>query len=58
MKLPIISEIIILVVLFIGLAFLFDVHGKGTTYTFIITHGIALIIALFLSKMIYTVIHK
>jgi hypothetical protein len=58
MKLPIVSEIIILVVLFIGLAFLFDVHGKGTTYGFIITHGIALIIALFLSKLIYTVIHK
>jgi len=58
MKLPIVSEIIILVVLFIGLAFLFDVHGKGTTYAFIITHGIALIIALFLSKLMYTVIHK
>jgi len=58
MKLPIVSEVIILAVLFIGLAFLFDIHGKGTTYTFIITHGIALIIALFLSKMIYTVIHK
>lgn len=58
MKLPIVSEVIILVVLFTLLAFLFDVHEKGTTYTFIITHGIALIIALFLSKIIYTIIYK
>jgi multidrug efflux pump subunit AcrB len=58
MKLPIISETIILIIIFTVLALLFDVHGKGTTYSFIITHGIALIIALFLSKLIYTVIHK
>ena len=57
MKLLIFSEIIILAVIFIILAFIFDVHGKGTTYSFIITHGIALIIALFLSKIIYTAIH-
>ena len=53
----IIWEVIVLVFIFTAMAFIFDVHGRNNIYVCIMTHCIALIIALFLSKIIYDVIH-
>jgi hypothetical protein len=53
MKLEIsISDIFCLTIAFTGLAWYFDIHRKHHILTFILNHGIALIIALILSRII------
>ena len=51
-------EILLLTISFTISALYMDVHGKGTIYTCLTNHIIALLIALFLSKFIYDLIHK
>ena len=51
-------EILLLTISFTISALYMDVHGKGTMYTCLTNHIIALLIALFLSKFIYDLIHK
>ena len=53
-----VHEIALLVILFTALAFFFDIHGKNTLYSSIMVHVIAFLIALLLSKGIYTFLHS
>jgi len=51
-------EIILLTISFTVSALYMDVHGRGTIYTCVTNHIIALLIALLVSKVIYHWIHK
>ncbi len=51
-------EILVLAVLFTGVALYLKVHEENETAEFITNHLIALMIALALSKLIYTLIKR
>jgi hypothetical protein len=53
-----IRDIIILSIIFTILALWFDIHGEEHVITFIIEHLASLLLALLLSKVIYSVFLK
>jgi hypothetical protein len=53
-----IMEIVILSIIFTGLAVYFNIYGEKHVLSFIINHVIALLIALLISKLLYQFIKK
>lgn len=51
-----IKEILLLALLFTVLAVYFDIHGEKHVLIFVINHVIALLLALVISKIIYSLI--
>jgi hypothetical protein len=51
------KEIIVLSILFTSLAFYFDIYRKKRVTSYVITHLLAIVISLGISKIIYDVIY-
>lgn len=50
------AEVLILSIFFTALALYFNIHGRNHVLIFIIDHVIALLIALIISKIIYSLL--
>jgi hypothetical protein len=51
------KEIIVLSILFTSLAYYLDIHRRKCVNSYVISHLLAIIISLAISKLIYDVIH-